>query len=359
MTEPASSRPALRILMVGAGRRAQNNFLPVLTYLSQNHRIEIVGINARTAERLLPVAERWGVRAVHSIQDVDLASVDAVAVSVPTAQNAPVLQSLASHGSHLSLIVDTPIAWNRRELGAIGPLIAKFRRVLVAEDYMNFPQFQLIRRAVQSGLIGDLRGVTLYNIGFLYHGLALIRSFCGFGYARTTWRRNTNSFGNIVGYKFKGGYEGIVIGPYRKHETGGITVIGSKGVLTDFPGDVGFAKPGERAIYPLNYHRDENGVITGISLDGAGDPFVLELPEIVAMAKMNFDDKSDLNLLRGCGLMQVFRALEDPENLNCHYGAQNAFYDSFASRLAGHNRLPVDPLAYFGSNAVNLLRKIS
>jgi hypothetical protein len=59
----------LRVLLVGAGRRIQNNYLPALSCLTDC--FEISGIHARTYEKLAPVAERWGVPAVASLEEFD------------------------------------------------------------------------------------------------------------------------------------------------------------------------------------------------------------------------------------------------------------------------------------------------
>lgn len=356
MIEPVFVDRRLRVLMIGSGRRAQNNFLPALRCLSDT--LEIAGLHSRTAERLRPVAERLGVMAFTRLDEVDFSSIDVVAISVPTSQNASVLRSLVSHAARLTVVIDTPIASTRGELKSIAPLLAKFRRVLVTEDYMNFPSFALMRQAVNNSVIGDLVGITLYNVGFQYHGLALIRSFCGFQRVRSTWVRKVGTFSSVIGYSFKGDYGAILVGPYRKNTTGGITIEGSKGILTEFPGDQNFGSTRGRAVYTLKAHRAESGMISGYSLDGLDGNYSLELPELLSMAEMDFPDKSDLNLLRGCGLIKVFRALNEPENINNFYGPENAYYDSFIPRLVQRGLLPFDPLVWLGSDVVSLARKL-
>ena len=335
----------------------QNNFLPALRCMTTN--FEISGMHARTTERLLPLAERWGVQAFPELQDVDFSAVDVVAISVPTAQNAAVLQSLAPYSARLIVVIDTPVAWTRNELAACSRALRQFKRVLVTEDYMNFPPFALLRRAVKDGLIGSLQGITLYNIGFLYHGLALMRSFCGFQRVKRTRCLSAGSLCKVVGYSLARGYKGIVVTPYRRHTTGGITIEGTKGILTEFPGDSAFASGGGRPVYCLSGHRDSDGLLSGFSIDTPGTEYSISLPAVRAMAAMDFPDKSDLNLLRGCGLMHVFQALHEPENLNNSYGPANAFYDSFVPRIAQRGLLPVDPFTWFGSDVVGVLRTFS
>ena len=357
MTSPVNAGRKTRVLLIGAGRRVQNNFLPALHCLAAD--LELVGIHARTTERLLPLAQRWGVRAFTRLQDVDFSTVDVVAISIPTSQNAVVLRSLAPYSARLAVVIDTPIAWTRSELGACDRALRNFKRVLVTEDYMNFPPFALLRRAVSDGLIGSLEGITLYNIGFLYHGLALIRSFGSFRRVKSAWCRNAGSLCNVVAYSLQGGYRGIVVGPYRKHTAGGITLEGTKGVLTDFQGDASFASGGGRPVYCLTAHRESDRLLSGFSIDAPKGEYELSLPQIRAMAALDFPDKSDLNLLRGCGLIRVFQALHEPENLNNAYGPANALYDSFVPRIAQRGLLPFDPFVWVGSDVVRTLRTLS
>lgn len=349
MTEAAS--PRLRVLMVGAGRRVKNNFLPVLRCLSDQ--FEVVGVHARTAANLLPVAERWNVPAVHHLNDVDWTKVDVVAISVPTAQNAAVMRQLLPHASRLRLVLDTPIAWNLKELSECGPLMRQFRQVLVAEDYMNFPAFTLLRKFVADGLVGTPKAVTMYNIGYYYHGLALIRSFAQFAPVWRSSRQKAGSFtGNIL-YCLKGGFRACVIGPYRQHCNGGIMLEGDKGIITEVAADADFGKANGRPVHHLAKTLD-NGLFCGYTLtDASGNVLhTLDLAHVRRMRDMPFDDMSDLNLSRGCGLIEVFRALLDDSNINNRYGLEHALYDSFVSRLATRGLLPVDLLVLAGRNVM-------
>ena len=163
-------------------------------------------------------------------------------------------------------------------------------------------------------------------------------------------------FGEVVGFNFPGKFGAIVVGPYRSHTTGGITVDGSKGLLTDFSRDASMDIG--RPVYTLKMDRTEQGWIRRIYLDGADDAYAVDLPELGVMAAMDFPDKSDLNLLRGCGLMTVFQALYQPENINNAYGIDNAFYDSFTSRWAKVGRFALDPFTWFGSDVAAVVAKV-
>jgi hypothetical protein len=230
----------------------------------------------------------------------------------------------------------------------------------VAEDYMNFPPFALLRKALNDGLLGTLHGLTLYNTGFQYHGMALIRSFNGFRFLRRTWNRKAGTFSRIVGYSFADGYRAIVVGPYRsRYVSGIITLEGSRAIVTDFAGDSTFGFSGNRPVYTLTAQRAKDNCLTGFSLDGAGSEYSVELPEIRTMMAMDFADKSDLNLLKNSALLTILRALDEPGNINNSYGIDHMIYDVFVPKLALRGFLPFDPFLWLGSNVVSVLRAVS
>lgn len=329
----------LRVLLIGAGRRIQNNYLPALSCIQET--FEIAGIHSRTFDKLEAVAKRWSIPAFRSLSEIDYSKIDVVAVSVPTSQNAIVLTTLLPHAERLRLVIDTPVAWTRAEYDAILPLANKFRTVTITEDYMNFPSFRLIREAVRIGLIGELRNVTLYNIGYLYHGLALLRSFVGFGRVLNTWRKPLNAASMVTGYELEHGVSATIVGPYRRHTTGGIYLDGTKGVITEFPIDRDFAMAG-KPTYILSRVL-EAGQLSKIEIKSEGQVFSANLDALRDMRKMDFADKSDINLERGLGLIDVFMSLIDFRNINASYTIRDAFYDSFVSRRAQDGILPLDP----------------
>lgn len=345
----------LRVLMVGAGRRVRNNFLPALACLAGRFRVE--AIVSPTPDRRDPLAAQWNTASLGAIGEADLAAIDVVAISVPTSQNAAVLRELLPHAGRLRLVIDTPIAWTRREYAECAPLLAHFAQVAVAEDYMNFPSFALARDAVAQGLTGKVEWLTLNNIGFYYHGLALIRSFAGLARVRSAKRVAIGDQVFALVYSL-GGLKASVIGPYRAHTAGGITVQGSAATITQFEKDVGntslFRGP-QYLLAPVT----ENGTIAGFAIEAGSRSLSVAVPEFKAMAEMDIPDTSTLNLERGCGLIAIFRSLLAPDGLNDRYRADDAFYDQFVSRWATRGRLPVDPLVPFGGSVMDAYRLLA
>lgn len=355
MTNNTTILPSrLRVLIIGAGRRIQNNFLPALACLSEQ--FEIVGIHARTTERMLPVAKKWGIPAISDLKAFDLGQVDVVAISVPTSQNAAVVRQLLPYADSLRLVIDTPIFWNGKELAAVEPLLGQFKEVRPAEDFMSFPAYQFLRKIVDSGLIGTPRVLTLFNTGYFYHGLALIRSFVGFAPVLSSTRYD--SFAYQMRYRFLNGFRASIIGPYRQHHHGGVVLEGTTGIITEVEDDSKFNEPAGRKIYYLTKNI-ENGLLTSYNLLCDGKILnSFDVPDYARMVAMDFEDKSELNLLRGCGLIKVFQAFIK-ENIYNKYSYEQALYDSMISRLSKRGLLPFDPLAIVGSNVMALIKPIA
>ena len=316
-----------RVLLVGAGRRGQNAFLPIFRCLE--HLFDLRGIVARNAERLAPVARKWELPAITNLDDYDLSEIDLVVMSVATNQNANVLRKLLPHAGHLHVVIDTPIAWSRQEMGEIAPLLAQFAGATVAEDHMNFPFHTIARTAVADGVIGVPRSVTLLNIGYLYHGLAIIRSFAGFPEATGSWRKEIGTLGNIMGFEFPDGFTGTIVGPYRRQDkVGGLLVEGSAGIITESAVDtinIG------RKTFLLQPERAE-GLLTGYRITGPGYGIVKQLPNMAKMREMDFADKSEINLIQNCALIDVLVSVFHEFNINRNYGYKQGLYDSFASQ---------------------------
>jgi hypothetical protein len=347
----------LNVLLVGAGYRIANSFLPTLWTLRD--RFTVIGVHAPSATRRDPLAALWGIPPVASLEGPEALAADVVAISVPTPQNAAVLSALLPHAARLRLVVDTPGASTLRELAALAPLLARFKSVAFTEDHMNFPVYALLRRAVARGLIGEPRSLTLFHTGYRYHGLAILRAFAGLRPVARGWRRRVGAWTTVVGYQFHGGFEGCVINPYHRDQPdGGLILEGDSGIVTAFPADLEMASP-SRPVYLIK-QRHQGGLLSGYAIEAGSRSLDLDLPGLASMREMPIGDKSDHNLRRACGMANVFRSIREPEadpetRLNAAYGWKQALYDSFASRLAEGGRLPFDPFTLASGDFMSVL----
>ncbi len=350
-------RAPLNVLLVGAGYRIRNSFLPVLRTLRD--RFGVVGVHAPSATRRDPLAALWGISPIASLAGPEVLAVDVVAISVPSARNAAVLRALSPHAPRLRLVIDTPGAANLTELAALSPLLARFKAVAFTEDHMNLPVYALLRRAVARGLIGEAKSLTLFHTGYRYHGLAIIRAFAGLEPVARSWRRRVGASTSLIGYQFRGGFEGCIVNPYHRNQPdGGLVLEGSAGIITTFPADLETATPA-RPVHLLAPRRT-GGALSGYEIEAGPKSLHLDLPALAAMREMPIEDTSDYNLRRACGMANILRSISEPDadpetRLNAAYGWRNALYDSFASRLAERGRLPFDPLTWVGRDFMSLL----
>ena len=92
-----------------------------------------------------------------------------------------------TRAERLELVIDTPVL-RIADLTSVrlpGPLQAGGGGRGLHE---TSPQFELARRAVAAGLVGEVTNVELVHSGYKYHGLALIRSFYSFEHPRAAFR---------------------------------------------------------------------------------------------------------------------------------------------------------------------------
>ena len=311
----------------------------------------VIGLLAKSRTRSEALGALWNVPVYDSLSEIDPSTVDIVAVTVPTPQNRGVLEAVLGWNHRVSLAIDTPIAQTFDEYRGLQPLLRRFKAVVVAEDFMNLPHFELALRASRDGLLGKILSVTLFNTGYRYHGLALLRSFADLAVVAGSKRTRLGSYSSVLSYRFSGGMRGHIVGPYRQGTTGGIVVEGDRGIITQAAEDAQFADVGKRLVYQLA-QTPAVGLPKAFVLENSN--YRLDLPEVEAMSGMPFDDRSQLNVLKNIGLTRIFRSLLANDRLNSAYGFENGLYDSFASRLALKGALPFDPLVLAGKDFMSL-----
>jgi hypothetical protein len=256
-----------------------------------------------------------------------------------------VLARLATAAPTLDLVVDTPVFGQIRHLRSLAAL-RRFRRVFVAEDYMAFPQWELLRTAVADGLVGPVRSVELAHSGFRYHGLALARSILGFPLARVTRRRRTED-GNAYEFDFGRSGRATIIEPYDQHR--GTTVVrGRHATIVAGP-----ARGGPPPADGTPLHRivpiGTPGRPTGFRLAGR----VVSPPALPGLLAADVPDRSAFNAQKTCGLMTVLGGLlaEGPPR----YDVRQALYDHLTTAWLRAAPGSFDPFALLGHNHVDLL----
>lgn len=134
----------LRCGVVGVGRMGRHH----ARVYSQLPDTELVGVVDANAERAGDVAEQWGCRHFHSVENLLNAGVDCVSIAVPTTQHREV--ALACLGADVSCLVEKPLAGSAEEAQAIKAAADTSRGVLMVGHIERFNPIMRALRAVQA-----------------------------------------------------------------------------------------------------------------------------------------------------------------------------------------------------------------
>ncbi|MBR8831987.1 MAG: hypothetical protein N5P05_001703 [Chroococcopsis gigantea SAG 12.99] len=336
-------------LLIGSGRRIQHNFLPALICL-QDH-FKIIGVHSRSEEKRRIVAEQWNIPSISDLNLLDFSTIDVVILSITLVNNKDVIKQLAPHASNLILVIDTPVL-PLKDLRSCVKLLNRFKQVVVTEDFMNFPQFQLMRKVITQGTLGNIKKIILEQSGFMYHGLALVRSYLGFESILYSQRTVLDTKNVNINYYFKNKVLGRITEPYKRLD-GSVTVIGSKGILTYGHLDL---KPesSEMPLYILKEVWDGDNFM-GFSVDGPNLSMTHEVEFYQMLKTIPNPDTSHFNTLKTSGLIEVFRSLIQP-NFHNKYNFIEGIYDLVVSSKARSSNNFRD---FFGVSIkllINLLR---
>lgn len=325
----------MNAIVLGSGRRIRNNFLPALHVLD----VPVAALWSRNPSNAADAAQRWDVPVAEHFGQVPFDRADTVCLSVATAAVPSMLTRLQPHASRLRLVVDTPVFGRLADFRKT-QLLRSFADVRVAEDYMNYPHFELMRRVAREGVIGKIESVTMDRNGYRYHGLATIRSFFGFPAVRAMRSRRSGEDAVSISFKLQRG-RGKLHEPYEGQK-GSITVAGSIGVLTDSTEEV--RGTNVQRVEPIG-----GDVLTGFTLAGR----TIEPPALPRLQRLGVDDDRVFNHLKTCGLIEILRSF-DESNINAAYSYREALNDHALTALARKLPVYVDPLAWAGGSLPRL-----
>ena len=346
----------LRALVIGSGYRVRNAFLPALNCLDSN--VEVVGIHSRNSAHAREAGQQFGVAAIEDLRSLRPGDVDVVLVSVTATSNLAVLRAMVHIAPGAALVMDTPAVAGLADLRHLA-IYRRWRTVRVAEDFMNMPQFRLVGKVIDSGVLGDVIRLRLTNMGFAYHALALLRSWLGYPLVRSARSRRSRGGAVDIVYRFPGGVTGEVIEPYTRGE-GFIEVVGTRASITGHMMGYGIgnraAPAGDTAAGArgrLKRLEDENG-LSGFQIVGLGAEITTSIPFLARLRAMGLEDDSEFNLIRVDGLCQVISSLWSPDPVNTEYRLQDMMTDALVSFIA--RALPWWPIPQIaGRNLVDLV----
>lgn len=327
----------LRVLIIGSGKRVQNNFIPAFKMLPEE--FDLVGIHSKTKEHYESVAARFGLNPVATLTPELYDNVDVVAVSVPMMLWPIFLPMMSARAKDLTLIIDTPLILH--SLSLYGTLSC-FKKVVVTEDYISFPAFTLLREIAASGVLGEITKVRLVKNGFRYHGTSLVRSFLNFDIPKCFASKVVSPEDVALTMYFENDATGEIVEPYEG-DTGYTELYGKNASITT---------NGDKGDFTHRLIKEtKEGYVTGYSATIGTKTFTISLPFTAAIRKLGVNDQFQIE--KNHGLIEVFRSIV-MKNIHSDYHFTEAFYDNYMSkvpRIASVSVLDV-PRALFGDKVV-------
>jgi hypothetical protein len=275
------------------------------------------------------------------------------------------------------------------DLGWLSRLRA-FKNVLTSEDCIALPQFQVVRRLIEQGAIGELRKIWLFHSGYRYHAIASLRSLVSRQHVLQyrTLRYATNQ--SEVSLRFPNGVEATILEPYAFDGMGTFMVAGTTGIIADYPlghpkaKHLGFSMEKNAEARPNPEARSQAGDmyrgqrLVGMTVDGElypgfgfpgsrGDALDQQFRDALPYSLMA--DTSCKNLLKIRGLMQLFVGATSPQgeggrqidasgenHLDFQYPVVDGLYDALLTKylMPRFSRFS-DPFAPMNTSVLKLL----
>ncbi|WP_028973021.1 Gfo/Idh/MocA family protein [Spirochaeta cellobiosiphila] len=168
----------LKVVLIGAGKRAENIFIPILEQLSSY--CSLVGVMSRTEEKVAYFGRKYNIPWFTDLEKlVNQTKPDIAIITTSRDQHLEPFLKLADMG--VSLLVETPLAETREDMELM--LNVKKEKdiyVEVVEQYFRYPRMQLIKKILSEGIIGIPQLVFSVSVAHGYHGLSLLRNIVGF-----------------------------------------------------------------------------------------------------------------------------------------------------------------------------------
>ncbi|MDQ0246399.1 putative dehydrogenase [Bacillus fengqiuensis] len=143
----------VRVGVIGCGSIAQHRHLPEH---AMNENVELVAVCDINEERAKEVAEKYGVKAYTSYEElVQSGEVDAVSVCTPNYLHAPV--SIAALNAGVHVLCEKPMATSKEEAEAMIEAAEKSgKKLMIAHNQRFVKSHQKARQLIESGKIGKI-----------------------------------------------------------------------------------------------------------------------------------------------------------------------------------------------------------
>jgi hypothetical protein len=322
----------VNVLLIGSGRRIRNNFIPALMCLTETHKI--CGLYSPTKIHREKVCDKWHIAPISSLTAYSFDAIDVIVVSVSIAAVPEVLNKIIDKGKNKILVIDTPVFSSLKDFRFAIKLNA-FKKVLVTEDYIGFPQFKIMRDYVTKGELGEIEKVELFQTGYQYHGLALIRSFVNLRKVKNIRKIKNAENGFSYIFNFAAAAQGYLIHPYKRLD-GWAYIAGSTGSIIYDPGEL-FDYNNDPDVMKLSYQKNQDDQVTFL-VDNIAVATELQPQCFQKIKQLDIEDNSDFNIFKTCGLLDILTAAGGGAIPN-NYSLSEALYDSAMAKLFWRNKM--------------------
>lgn len=316
-------KPAAKVLLIGAGPRVKANFTTALKHLAWP--TEMLGVWSRTSahSQSIAQAQRWP--HIEQLSEHVLAQADVIIMSINSSAAPQVVKEIVSSVDceRKTLVIDTPVYGGIRHLLKAG-LLSAFKNVVIAEDYIQLPQFQLLRQATTHSQLGKIKDIQIEGLGYLYHGLALARSCLGFDDVKSSSLTDNHCI-----YRLSKGQQ-VSISRRYSNRSGRVTITGSEDCMVYLPSN-------SELDFNINRLANKNLITEywqGNRLAGIlvkwGDKEVIEAIDNLDTMEL---ESNPFNYFKTLGLITVLNSVFE-QNSHSSYDYHEALLDNYISHIA-------------------------
>lgn len=152
----ASTKPIIKLAIVGCGAIVENNHLPALAQIPE---ISIAYFVDNDTERASALAERHGAKWARDIQDIS-PEINAALVAVPNHLHAEISIALLNRGLHV--LCEKPMAVSKEQCKAICSAVSQSRRIFGVVHQMRFlPTILELKRLLEEDRLGKIDHVDI------------------------------------------------------------------------------------------------------------------------------------------------------------------------------------------------------
>lgn len=296
--------------------------------MSLKSQVSISGLYSPTKTNRESVCNKWGIPDFPSLDSVNFDEFNIIIVSIDKAHNQAVLKKISYRCRHCILIIDTPVIDRKRDL-VITIYLRRFKNVIVTEDYIQFPQFRVMRHFLKNRPIGKILRIELKHTGFNYHALSLLRSFANFDTFADLRKTNAESSSQTVSLITKSGIKMDIIEPYKRLD-GWVKIVCEKAVLI-FDPEGHYKKDKNENLVSLTQNVTESNELS-FSINEVEMSQGIQSNDFTFVKSLNIADTTDFNSFKTCGLIKLIKEALD-ENITLRYTYKEALYDSVLSKL--------------------------